>query len=141
MTSKMRKVPKIVTLFILNSENKLLIVKRSKNKWILADKWGYPGGVMEKGETTETAVHREVVPKVGFDVTIANIGKKQRMILSNKEVDVIPVLCRSDTSEVKLNYKNSEYKWIDPKELLTYNLGVKKDFVIKMTKSVGLIIQ
>lgn len=49
--------------------NKILLVKRSASKELFPNKWGFPAGKMEEGETPEEAVIREVKEEVGLDFT------------------------------------------------------------------------
>ena len=49
------------TVLVLNSQNKLLMMKRSDS-----NKWGVPGGAMELGETTEETARRELLEETGL---------------------------------------------------------------------------
>ncbi|MBT3316167.1 MAG: NUDIX hydrolase [Anaerolineae bacterium] len=49
------------TVLVLNSQNKLLMMKRSDSNM-----WGVPGGAMELGETTEETARRELLEETGL---------------------------------------------------------------------------
>jgi ADP-ribose pyrophosphatase YjhB (NUDIX family) len=51
------------TVLILNSENKLLMMRRTDN-----DCWGVPGGAMEPGEHIEDTARRETREETGLEV-------------------------------------------------------------------------
>ncbi len=52
---------------IINSNNKILIAKRPEHLH-QGGKWEFPGGKVEKGETTEQALIRELKEEVNLDV-------------------------------------------------------------------------
>jgi 8-oxo-dGTP pyrophosphatase MutT (NUDIX family) len=131
-------ISKLATALILNPKNQLLLVKRRKETAVLPDKWGYPGGTIELGQTIEEAIHAEVKPETGFDVKISKIGKECEIHAGNKMIIAIPVLCRTETSEVTLDFEHTDFKWINPKDLLLFDLGVPRNEVVDMVGSVGL---
>jgi 8-oxo-dGTP pyrophosphatase MutT (NUDIX family) len=51
------------TVLVLNSANRLLMMKRSDSGY-----WGVPGGSMELGETTEETARRELLEETGFEI-------------------------------------------------------------------------
>ncbi|MDR1629783.1 MAG: NUDIX hydrolase [Oscillospiraceae bacterium] len=53
---------------IFNEEGKVLLQKRSDN-----NRWGFPGGVMELGESFEEALKREVFEETGLCVGIRRL--------------------------------------------------------------------
>ncbi|MCA9397291.1 NUDIX hydrolase [candidate division WWE3 bacterium] len=68
-----KKLSLYVTALIFNSHNKLLIVKRRYGTEVLPGKWGYPGGMVEEGQTIEDALYEEVFEETGVNVAIKRI--------------------------------------------------------------------
>lgn len=54
-----------VALAVLTYNNKALIVKRSKDSYTHAGKWGFPGGGIDLNETAFKAVIRECEEEIG----------------------------------------------------------------------------
>lgn len=59
---------KVVNAIVKNKEDKFLIIKRKSLDGIHPDKWAFPGGKVEKGESEENALEREIKEEVGLDV-------------------------------------------------------------------------
>jgi len=58
-----------ITAFIKNNtEDKFLIVKRSKNEIAYPSKWSFPGGKLEKGQSVMETLKREVLEEVGLEI-------------------------------------------------------------------------
>ncbi len=69
---------------IFNHENQLLLQKRKDGEL-----WGFPGGIMELGESFEEAIIREVREETGLLVSVSNligIYSKYNDIYSNGDV-------------------------------------------------------
>ena len=61
---------------VIKIGNKLLMVKNNKGDY------KFPGGGMEKGETTLQTLHREVLEETGFNVT--EVGEKLGEVIQRK---------------------------------------------------------
>ena len=58
----------IALLGLINEKNEVLISLR-KNRADYNDYWEYPGGKVEKGETTDQALVREIKEELDLDVS------------------------------------------------------------------------
>ncbi|OGD83704.1 hypothetical protein A2165_00420 [Candidatus Curtissbacteria bacterium RBG_13_40_7] len=58
----------IVDALILNSKNEILLVKRAEGKVLEGGKWAIVGGFVERDETLEQTVHREVLEETGWEI-------------------------------------------------------------------------
>lgn len=52
---------------VVNAQNELLMVRRAQDPE--RGKWGLPGGFVDRGETIEEALNREVMEETGLSVT------------------------------------------------------------------------
>jgi 8-oxo-dGTP diphosphatase len=57
----------VVAAALINDDDEVLLAKRPKGKR-LAGKWEFPGGKVEKGESPEAALVRELKEELGIDV-------------------------------------------------------------------------
>lgn len=121
----MQKGPEVtVSAIIRNPKGEILLCKSAKwnNQYVI------PGGHVEYGETLEEAVHREVKEETGLDVTDLQFISLQESIDEKQFHEARHMLfvdysCRADTTEVVLNDEADEYAWVDPAEVLKYDLG------------------
>lgn len=61
-----------VDAWIINSENKILIQKRSPQKKLEPNVWAMTGGSVIKGETLLEALKRETLEELGIELNIEN---------------------------------------------------------------------
>ena len=85
-----------VFAIILDEENNVLICHRRDH-----DLWNLPGGGLEKGETVENAIIREVAEETGLEVVIDRITG----VYSKKDKNevVFSFLCKIISGNIKLN--------------------------------------
>ena len=116
---------KIVTSFLKNS-NKILLLKRSEKVKSMKNLWAGISGIIEEGEEPLNRAKIEIFEEVGIkesEVTLLKTGKK--MIIespqyTNHQWEVYPFLFSCSIQEIKLNWENSDSRWIE--------VGVLDDF-------------
>ena len=59
-----------VKSFIINDNNELLILKRSKDAGHMAEIWEIPGGRLEIGENPISGLKREIKEETGLDIDV-----------------------------------------------------------------------
>lgn len=62
----------VVAAALVNDKNEVLLAKRPKGKQ-LAGSWEFPGGKVEKNETPEAALARELSEELGINVAISDM--------------------------------------------------------------------
>ena len=116
---------KIVTSFIKNND-KFLILKRSKNVKTMKDLWAGISGIIEKNETPLERAKIEIFEETGISedqITLLKAADEMRVVspqYRNHEWEVFPFLFESKNPVVKLNWENSDSKWILANELKNY---------------------
>ncbi len=58
---------RVAVAVIINQNEEILIAKRSKDQH-QGDKWEFPGGKVKENETSEEALHREILEELGIEV-------------------------------------------------------------------------
>ena len=116
----------IVTSFIINDQ-KILLLKRSNKVKTMKCLWAGVSGIIEKGvETPLSRAKIEIFEEVGIKDGELKLLKsiQQLRIVSpqykNHEWNIFPFLFSTKNMEIKLNWENSEFKWIKPTEIITY---------------------
>lgn len=107
---KKNELHKNAVAVIVNSDNKFLLLKRGKEAPWMPEKWALVGGSIEKGETPQKAVEREI-----FEETGLSIDKFIKTFSIQRNVDSIEHVfaCRYDgePTDVELNDENTNYGW------------------------------
>ena len=115
----------IVTSFIKN-DNKILILKRSDKVKSMKCLWAGISGIIENNETPLVRAKIEIFEEVGIQEEQIELLKaiQQMKILSpqykDHEWNIFPFLFKVKNPEIKLNWENSEFKWIEPNEIKNY---------------------
>jgi 8-oxo-dGTP diphosphatase len=117
-----KELVKNAVAIIINSDNKVLLLKRSDDPKIWQpSKWALVGGGIEKGETPEKAVQREIKEEIGLD-----IDKFIRTFTIQRHKDSIEHIfaCRWDgePTDITLNEENTNYGWYNFEEIKFLNV-------------------
>jgi len=116
----------IVTSFITNDQ-KILLLKRSNEVKSMKCLWAGISGIIE--ESDETPLSRakiEIFEEVGIkeeEIKLLKTIQQLRIVspqYKNHEWNIFPFLFTTKNMEIKLNWENSEFKWIKPAELVNY---------------------
>ena len=117
---------KIVTSFIKDNE-KLLILKRSDKVKSMKGLWAGISGIIEKNEEPLKRAKIEIFEEVGIiedKITLVRSVKEMRINspqYENHEWEIFPFLFEAKNPIIKLNWENSEFKWINKEELENYD--------------------
>ncbi len=116
---------KIVTSFIRDN-GKLLILKRSEKVKSMRGLWAGVSGIIEKNEEPLKRAKIEIFEEVGItedNITLVKTAKEIRVNspqYENHEWKIFPFLFETKNTTIKLNWENSEFKWINVEELKDY---------------------
>ena len=117
----------IVTSFLLNQE-KILILKRSENVKTMKNMWSGISGIIENDEDPLTRAKIEIFEEVGIkenEIKLLKIGNEIDIIspqYKNHQWHVFPFLFETNNLEIKINWENSDFKWINPVELKEFDI-------------------
>jgi len=115
-----------VTSFI-QDEQKLLILRRSNKVKTMKGLWAGISGIIEKNEPPLTRAKIEIYEETGISEDKIKLIKKAAKLrihspqYENHEWEIFPFLFEAKNPDIKLNWENSEYKWITIDELKNYN--------------------
>ena len=130
----MRKT-KIVTTFLTNSD-KILLLKRSQKVKSMKNLWAGISGIIEGNEQPLERAKIEVYEEVGIKESNIELIKEGKIILiespqyENHQWEVYPFLFSCNNIEIKLNWENSESKWIDVDKLNEFKTVPSLDRVL-----------
>lgn len=129
------RATRIVTSF-LKDEDKFLILKRSKKVKSMKELWAGISGIIENNEEPLSRAKIEIYEELGIkekELKLVKAAEKLRIIspqYQNHEWEVFPFLFEVRNPDIRLNWENSEYKWINKKELKNYDTVPNLDKVL-----------
>jgi mutator protein MutT len=107
----------ISTVMVIDDEDRLLLVRRSKG-----DKgagiWETPGGHVDPGETYQEAAKREALEEVGLEVNLTD-HKIFFETVDGKYGTMVLGIAHDHDVTLKLD-EHDKFKWIEPSELKKY---------------------
>ena len=121
----MRKTS-VVTSF-LNYNNKILILKRSEKVRTMRGLWSGISGVIENNEIPISRAKIEIFEEAGIsEKHITLIKSKKELIIEspqykNQQWIIFPFFFKTDTNSIKLNWENSDFRWIEVGQLKEFN--------------------
>ena len=110
-----------VVAALIKKNNKYLIARRATGSEDVLGKWEFPGGKVEKNESEEHAIEREI--KEEFEMNI----KAKRFITNNiceypsKTIDLRLYECKYISGDFHL-HDHFEYKFVKKEEFVNYDL-------------------
>ena len=113
---------KIVTSFLKN-DDKILILKRSDMVKSMKGLWSGVSGIIEKEEKPLMRAKIEIFEEVGLEEIHIKLLKESEQIkvespqYRNHKWEIFPFLFEAKNTDIKLNWENSEYKWIKVEEI------------------------
>ena len=116
----------IVTSIIKHQE-KILLLKRSDRVKTMKNVWSGVSGIIENDDESPLSRAKiEIFEEVGL------MEKKIELLKSNEQLKIdspqyknhiwciFPFLFKVETPEIKLNWENSEFVWIEPNDIVSY---------------------
>lgn len=118
-----RNPPLPVVCALIEREGRVLLARRPPPK-PQALKWEFPGGKVDRGETAEAALIREIREEFGCDITIERPLPRSRHTYDHRTIEMIPFVCRlSPGSPEPHPIEHSAVAWVRPPELLGFDLA------------------
>lgn len=98
-------------------EDRVLCVQRPKNKHpYISEKFEFPGGKIEEGETKEAALHRELLEELSLLPTIKSFFLSVVHQYPDFELTMHSFICEATSKELTL-HEHIDHKWLRVGEL------------------------
>jgi 8-oxo-dGTP diphosphatase len=106
-----------VTCSIIEHNNKILVTQRSE-KMALPLKWEFPGGKIEKDETAEACLIREILEELHINIKITRqLNSNTHQYSETKIIKLIPFICELVSGDIKLT-EHANFLWLSKNELV-----------------------
>lgn len=110
-----------VTAAIIEKDGKFLIAKRGVGRH-LEGKWEFPGGKIEKQETPEMCLVRELQEEFGIITDIGNFIAESIFDYGDRKIKLLGYYATYLSGEFKLN-AHDEIRWINKSEFGTFDFA------------------
>ena len=107
-----------VSAAIIEQKGKILIARRKKSSY-LGNKWEFPGGKLEPGETPEECLKRELSEELGIEAEIGEFICSSKHSYRHVTIELSAYKVSHFAGEISL-ISHDEIKWIFPSELKDY---------------------
>ncbi|MDP1836777.1 MAG: NUDIX hydrolase [Chlamydiales bacterium] len=120
----------------LEYQDKILVLHRQDHT-SEGNKWGIPGGKLERGETPLQAAVREISEETGFDISCIPIEYWGKVYIKYPKFDYIYHMIRCKPQEapqqVAIHFKEHKgFTWITPEDALKMDLMRDEDPCIRL---------
>ncbi len=103
----------VVHIWVVSSERKILIQRRSETKQLMPGEWAATGGAAVSGENSFDAARRELSEELGISSDKNTLKKMFRIRRRNSLLDVWLITCDIDAKKLKLQKDEvAEVKWV-----------------------------
>ena len=111
----------VVTAGIVRKDKKILLAQRKPNSH-LGFQWEFPGGKMEKGESPEACLKRELQEELNIEVEVTDIFSVVSHRYSDKQILLLAYLCIYQQGET-IAKDCADFRWITIEELSSFSLA------------------
>ena len=121
-----------VRCIIQNVQDKVLLLRRSKNEVGNVGLWELPGGHIDFGEHPNTSVVREAFEESGIKIrtpSILNISS--RLNRRNEHSICMTYLAHVQLPQVILSDEHDEYLWISPLKASKVAMTIRTSIILK----------
>jgi len=120
----------VASIAIIDANDQILIAKRP-NKKHLSGFWEFPGGKVEKGESPENALVREVKEELNIDINNKCIAPLTFSEFNYEKFHLLLLLyvCRRWEGE-PMSMEKNEIKWVKANTLRQYKMPPADDSLI-----------
>jgi 8-oxo-dGTP diphosphatase len=116
-----------VSCGVIRKDGKILIARRKKGTH-MENRWEFPGGKIEPGETPEQCLVRELREELGIETEVGDFITASHFHYKEKNIRLLGYLVEYVSGEIVLN-AHEEIKWVGLDDLRNYDFA-DADFAI-----------
>lgn len=106
-----------VVAAIIVYKNKILCLKKGEHKYnYISNKYEFPGGKIEVGETNETALKREILEELELNIKIQKPFLIVNHFYPDFSITLHSYICTTNTANFTLT-EHVDFKWLKKEEI------------------------
>jgi 8-oxo-dGTP diphosphatase len=120
--------PRIEIAAVFIEHQDLILLMHRQDRKSQGNKWGIPGGKVDKNETTRQAAIREIREETGFDISNQSIEDLGTVFIEYNETDhfvyhMFRTTLHGDPGAVKIDFNEHKgFTWVTPSDGLKMDL-------------------
>ena len=118
-----------VVAAVIKKNNLYFIAQRNRNKHF-AYYWEFPGGKVDKQETFENALKREIKEELSINIKVFNHIASEKHKDEKIDVNVHYFLCESLNDNIIL-FEHEDMKWLQKNDLTQFKMAPGDTKIIK----------
>ncbi|MBF8984096.1 (deoxy)nucleoside triphosphate pyrophosphohydrolase [Lutibacter sp. B2] len=111
----------VVAAILQNHKGEILIARRKKGK-VLEGYWEFPGGKIEKGESSEQSLVRELKEEMNIEIEVSEYVGENIHRYENQTIRLLAFKGEIVSGEIEL-VDHDKYVWVDLYELRKFELA------------------
>ncbi len=125
-----RLVPQIVTAAVIEKDGLVLIGKRKRGKRF-AGNWEFPGGTLEKGETPQQCLKRELREELAAEVEVGDLFCSNTVSYTPEWTITLLAYRTTLISGVFNLSDHDEIRWVEPADLVNYDFPEADESIVE----------
>jgi 8-oxo-dGTP diphosphatase len=113
----------VAKALLIDSDNNILVLRRSSTHPHFAHHLDFPGGEVEPGETEIDAVMREIREESGIELSAPSLNLAERALSPTGTLHLI-FTGTLDAAQpaVTISWEHDQYEWLSQERLLAYEI-------------------
>ncbi len=110
----------VTAAIIFNAQGKVLLARRAHGD-PQGSRWEFPGGKLQRGETPEECLRRELQEELGIEAEVQGVFHAVSQDLGDRSILLLAYLCKWKPGPIELR-EHRECRWICAKDLMNMDL-------------------
>ncbi|VVC04425.1 ADP-ribose pyrophosphatase [Candidatus Bilamarchaeum dharawalense] len=120
---------------IIQKNNKILIAQRKQGCKREPNKWEFPGGKIEKNETPENALKREIKEELGMDIVVGDLfGESAKKYPNGDEIILSCYFAKLKNNKKPKLTGCQKIEWASLEQLTGYDFAEADQAIISLMK-------